>query len=160
MSENIPGDQIEMSEETTRKKRKAPSGPGQIVRRGKKSWLCRVFTGRDAAGRKSYLNKTIKTSRKDAEKWVRDQLRKQDLGLKLTTETKTTLSDHLDSWLKDIAKTRVSNTTFAGYDQQLRIVKSTIGNVKLKDLSPKFRNYMPRYHHLSPVTYMHRCAVR
>lgn len=53
------------------------------------------------------------------------------------SETKTTLSDHLDSWLKDIAKPRVSNTTFAGYDQQLRIVKSTIGNVKLKDLSPK-----------------------
>lgn len=153
MSENIPGDQIEMSEETTRKKRKAPSGPGQIVRRGKKSWLCRVFIGRDASGRKSYLNKTIKTSRKDAEKWVRDQLRKQDLGLKLTTETKTTLSDHLDSWLKDIAKPRVSNTTFAGYDQQLRIVKSTIGQVKLKDLSPK--DIQGLYSTLSPSVARH-----
>ena len=59
------------------------------------------------------------------------------MSVSLMSETKTTLSDHLDSWLKDIAKPRVSNTTFAGYDQQLRIVKSTIGNVKLKDLSPK-----------------------
>lgn len=153
MNENTRSDQIEASEETTSKKRKAPSGPGQIVRRGKKSWLCRVFTGRDAAGRKSYLNKTIKTSRKDAEKWVRDQLRKQDLGLKLTTETKTTLSDHLDSWLKDIAKPRVSNTTFAGYDQQLRIVKSTIGKVKLKDLSPK--DIQGLYATLSPSVARH-----
>jgi hypothetical protein len=125
------------AQKETHKKRKAPSGPGQIIRRGKKSWLCRVFTGRDAAGRKSYLNKTINTSRKDAEKWIRDQLRKQDLGLKLTTETKSTLSDHLDSWLKTIAKPRVSNTTLAGYDQQLRTVKNSIGKVKLKDLSAK-----------------------
>jgi len=153
MNENIPSDQIQVAVKTTRKKRKAPSGPGQIIRRGKKSWLCRVFTGRDAAGRKSYLNKTINTSRKDAEKWIRDQLRKQDLGLKLTTETKSTLSDHLDSWLKTIAKPRVSNTTLAGYDQQLRTVKNSIGKVKLKDLSAK--DIQGLYAKLSPSVARH-----
>ena len=156
MSENIPVDLVQVAEQTARKKRKAASGPGQIVRRGKKSWLCRVFTGRDAAGRKSYLNKTIKTSRKDAEKWVRDQLRKQDLGIKLTTQTKITLSDHLNSWLETIAKPRVSHTTFAGYEQQLRIVKDKLGRIKLTDLQAK--DIQGLYNALTPSVARHTHA--
>ena len=56
MSEEVSN---QTAQKKTRNKRKAPSGPGQIIRRGKKSWLCRVFTGRDASGRKSYLNKLL-----------------------------------------------------------------------------------------------------
>lgn len=138
MREETIDNQLEIAAETeTRKKRKAPSGPGQIIRRGKKTWLCRVFTGRDAVGRKSYLNKTIRTSRKEAEQWVRDQLRKQDLGIQLTSNVKTTLAEHLDSWLDTIAKPRVSHTTYTGYHQVLGAVKNSLGKVKLTDLHAK-----------------------
>jgi integrase len=139
-------------EQQKRKKRKAPSGPGQIIRRVN-TWLCRVFTGRDADGKKSYLNKTVHGTKKDAEKWVRDQLRKQDLGIKLTTQPKTTLGDHLDSWLKSTAKPRVSNTTFAGYEQQLKIVKNTVGKIRLTDLQPE--HIQDLYASLSPSVARH-----
>jgi integrase len=102
------------------------------------------------------LNKTIHGTKKDAEKWIRDQLRKQDLGIKLTTQPKITLGDHLDSWLKTIAKPRVSNTTFAGYEQQLKIVKNTVGKIRLTDLQPE--DIQGLYAGLSPSVARHAHA--
>ena len=43
---------------------------GQIIKRGEKTWLVRIFKGRDAEGKRHYLNKTVKGSKKDAEKYL------------------------------------------------------------------------------------------
>jgi hypothetical protein len=40
---------------------------GQVIKRGDDTWLVRIFTGRDAQGKRHYLNKTIKGKKKDAE---------------------------------------------------------------------------------------------
>jgi integrase len=43
---------------------------GQIIKRGDRTWLVRIFMGRDAKGKRNYLNQTIKGKRKDAETYL------------------------------------------------------------------------------------------
>jgi len=40
---------------------------GQIIKRGDKTWVVRIFTGRDGNGKRGYINKTIRGNKKDAE---------------------------------------------------------------------------------------------
>jgi len=49
---------------------------GQVIKRGDKNWLVRVFMGRDGNGKRRYLNKTIRGNKKDADKYLRDTLTK------------------------------------------------------------------------------------
>ena len=39
---------------------------GQLVSRGKRTWLVRVFLGRDSEGKRRYHNKTIHGTKKEA----------------------------------------------------------------------------------------------
>ena len=43
---------------------------GQIIKRGDKTWLVRIFTGRDGKGKRQYLNKTVRGTKKDAETYL------------------------------------------------------------------------------------------
>lgn len=54
--------------------------PGQIIKRGERTWLVRVYLGRDAAGRRIYENKTIHGTKRDAEAWLAEALRRRDLA--------------------------------------------------------------------------------
>ncbi len=40
---------------------------GQIVKRGERNYVVRVFLGRDASGKRKYLNEMVKGSKKDAQ---------------------------------------------------------------------------------------------
>ena len=40
---------------------------GQIIKRGDKIWLVRIFLGRDENGKRRYTNKTIHGTKKNAE---------------------------------------------------------------------------------------------
>jgi len=40
---------------------------GQLIKRGE-SWTVRVFNGRDTAGKRKFINKTVKGSKRDAQK--------------------------------------------------------------------------------------------
>ena len=50
---------------------------GQIIRRGERHFLVRVFAGRDANGKRHYHNQTVRGSKKDADAVLRDLLAKQ-----------------------------------------------------------------------------------
>lgn len=118
-----------------KKLRKAASRPktrsaGQIIRRGDRVFLVRVHLGRGADGRYRYQNQTIKGTQKDAQAWLNGALRNKDLGIP-TLQSKISVSDYLDEWLKTIAKPRVSENTFTGYESQLRHVKNGLGNGRL-----------------------------
>ncbi len=54
--------------------------PGQIIKRGKSTWLVRIFVARDEQGKRKYLNKTIHGTKKEAESWRTAALRERDLG--------------------------------------------------------------------------------
>lgn len=53
---------------------------GQIIKRGERKNLVRVFTCRDENGKRRYLNKTINGTKKAAEQRLNGALRDKDLG--------------------------------------------------------------------------------
>lgn len=64
----------------------------RIIKRNDESFTVRVFLGRDAAGKRRYLNKSVKGNKKEAQKVLTALLRNKDLGLivepnRLTVET-------------------------------------------------------------------------
>src|SRR5437879_1060069 len=97
--------------------RKRPSRPGQIIQRGK-NYLVRIHLGRDESGKRKYSNKTIKTGRKNAEKYLTKALRDKDLGIFVEPSVET-VSTFITRWLKTTAKSRVSERTLDGYESIL-----------------------------------------
>ena len=106
---------------------------GQIIKRGPKTWLVRIFLGRNSEGKRLYQNQTIHGTRKNAQNWLNDALVKQDLGIP-TFQTKVSLGDFLQSWLDTVAKPRVSERTYDSYVWQLAHVKTRLGKVRLSQL--------------------------
>lgn len=87
---------------------------GQIIKRGERNFTVRVFTGRDTGGRRQYLNRTVKGSKKDAQALLNKLLRDKDLGT-LTEPSRTSLNDYLDHWLETAVKPRVRTRTYEDY---------------------------------------------
>jgi integrase len=109
---------------------------GQIIPRGKNTWLVRVYIGRDAVGKRSYLNKTIHGTKKDAQQWLTTTLRDRDMGLSVQPR-QGTLNDYLDRWLESVAKPKVRRKTFAGYKDTLALyVRPALGARPLAKLGP------------------------
>src|SRR2546426_12109056 len=88
---------------------------GQIVGRGPRTWLARVYNGRDPETKKrKYLNQTIRGGLRDAQAHLNKMLGERDHGLNLAS-SKQTLNQYLDRWLnvcaeRDCAR-RASRTT-------------------------------------------------
>jgi integrase len=107
---------------------------GQIIKRGDKTWLVRIFLGRDELGSRRYLNKTIKGAKKDAQKYLNATLTAISTG-NFVQESAVSLNKFLDDWLESAAKPRVSERTFAEYTALLtRYVREPLGKTMLSDL--------------------------
>lgn len=109
---------------------------GQIIPRQskkKKTWLVRLYLGRNSEGRREYQNKTIHGPKKNAQQWLNDALRKKDLGIP-TIDAKVTVKKYLSEWLETIAKQRVSETTYTGYVAELARVQNRLGTLRLSQL--------------------------
>ncbi|HKR02869.1 MAG TPA: site-specific integrase [Pyrinomonadaceae bacterium] len=107
---------------------------GQIIKRGDKTWLVRIFTGRDAQGRRSYLNKTIKGNKKDAETYLSKTLAaiSTDTFIELST---LTFGEYLDKWLETAARPRLSERGFAAYSIALNLyVRPVLGNKRISEI--------------------------
>jgi hypothetical protein len=73
---------------------------GQIIARGDRRWLIRVYLGRDHETKKrNHHNRTIHGSRREAQAYLTRKLRERDLGRDLEG-AKITLNEYLDRWLK------------------------------------------------------------
>ena len=76
--------------------------PGQIISRGKNTWLVRVFLGRDAqTGKREYHNHTIHGTKHDAQEYLIGTLRERDLGVLSIGAEKRTIDVLLDELLRD-----------------------------------------------------------
>ncbi len=107
---------------------------GQIIPRGKDTWLVKIFQGRDTNGKRRYFSHTVHGKKKDADKYLRDKLRDKDLGICLEPATES-LDKFLDTWLASIVKPRVRQRTFDDYTALLkRYVRQPLGALKLADL--------------------------
>jgi integrase len=106
---------------------------GQIIKRGD-SWTVRIFLGRDTKGKRKYFNKTIKGTKKDAQKYLTAKLREKDLGVFIEPAS-IALNEYLDKWLEEIAKPRLRESTFTSYKAILEnYVKSKLGAKRLSDI--------------------------
>lgn len=107
---------------------------GQIISRGKGTWLVRIFTGRDALGKRRYVNKTIRGTKKEASAYLSSQLTAISTGT-FVEPVKLTVDDFLEKWLTMAAKPRLRERTFEDYSEKLeRYVKPVIGSQKLCDV--------------------------
>jgi integrase len=109
---------------------------GQIIKRGDKTWVVRIFTGRDANGKRRYLNKTIKGTKKDAETYLSKTTTAISTGT-FVEPSPLTLNDYLSKWLHTAARLRLAERTFDSYSELItRYVTEDFGTRKLSDLRP------------------------
>jgi integrase len=131
---------------------------GQINKRNENTWLVRIFLGRDAGGKRLYMNKTIHGTKKDAQKYLTAKLREKDLGV-LIEPALMSLNEYLDKWFEEIAKPRLRESTFNQYvwiaksyirkelglirlaDVQAYQVQKCYGELKKQGLSPRTIRY-------------------
>jgi integrase len=110
---------------------------GQIIARGERRWLVRVYLGRDRETRKrNYHNRTIYGSLRHAQAYLTRRLHERDLsrgveGLQITVD------EFLDHWLKTAVKPKVRDKTYSDYAAMLqRYIRPAIGGRMLASLSP------------------------
>ena len=109
---------------------------GQIIKRGERKFIVRIYMGRDDNGKRLYLNHSINGTRKDAQKYLNTALRDKDLGV-FVEPASITVNAYLDKWLSSVVRARVRQPTFDDYEYQLnRFVRPAFGSRKLSDVRP------------------------
>jgi len=108
---------------------------GQIIRRGDKTWVVRIYQGCDENGKRRYLNKTIHGTKKDAQKYLTGKLRDKDLGINIEPASES-LDKYLEKWLHGVVRSRVREATFDDYKYILdRYVSPALGAIRLCDIT-------------------------
>jgi integrase len=122
----------EEPDKTGKAEKKPKTRPaGQIIKRGEKKYLIRIFLGRDeVTGKRTWFNKTFHGTQTDAQKWLTMALRRRDMGEPIE-DTERSVSTWLDEWLKMKATTVRPRTLEIYTDNIVRHVKPALGNRKL-----------------------------
>ncbi len=109
---------------------------GQIISRGERTFLVRVYMGRDESGKRKYHNKTIHGNKKDAQAYLNQVLRDKDLNL-FAEPSKKTLNEYLDQWLESTVKSRVRDRTYRDYCSLLdRYIRPALGGRRISQIGP------------------------
>ena len=110
---------------------------GQIITRGERRWLVRVYLGRDRETRKrTYHNRTIYGSLRYAQAYLTRRLHERDLSRGIEG-LHVTVDEFLDHWLKTAVKPKVRGKTYSDYAAMLRrYIRPAIGARMLASLSP------------------------
>lgn len=107
---------------------------GQIINRGKDTWYIRISLGRDVNGKRKFFSKTIRGTKKDAQKFLTAKLREKDLGVFIEPSAMS-LDNFLNRWLEEIAQFKLRARTFETYEALLkRHVRNKLGAKKICDL--------------------------
>lgn len=115
------------------KERRKGAVTGQIEKRGPGVYRLRWYRGR-VNGKRIYGSKTVRGTRKAAEKELRDTLAKQDRGLVVPSRAPT-LSEHVAGWKTGEAAARLRPRTLRDYVDQLdRHVLPRLGAVRVDAL--------------------------
>jgi integrase len=110
---------------------------GQIIARGERRWLVRVYLGRDRETcTRTYHNRTIYGSLRYAQAFLTRKLHERDLS-RGVEGLQCTVDEFLDHWLKTAVKPKVRGKTYSDYAAMLRrYIRPTIGARMLSSLSP------------------------
>jgi integrase len=109
---------------------------GQIIRRGTRTWLVRVYSGRNVETKKrKYLNQTIHGGLRDAQGHLNKMLSERDRGRNLDS-SRQTLNQYLERWLELCAKPRLRAKSLKDYEGLLRrYVRPRLGSKSLASIS-------------------------
>ena len=107
---------------------------GQVIPRGKQTWLVRVFLGRDTVtGKRRFFNQTVHGRKRDAVELCTRLLRERDTG-RLAEPTRESVSEFLDRWIA--TKVRLRERTRADYKSLIdRHLRPRLGPVRLSRLT-------------------------
>ena len=110
---------------------------GQIIARGDRRWLIRIYLGRDReTNKRNYHNRTIHGPMREAQAYLAKKLRERDLGRDLEG-AKITLNEYLDRWLETAVKPRVREKTCQDYDGMMRrYIRPSLGERVLAAMRP------------------------
>ena len=110
---------------------------GQIIPRGERTWLVRVFMGRDSeSGKRKYVNKTIHGTLRDAQAYLSRSQRDRDLGV-FFEPSRMSLDGYLDKWLETAAKPKLRAKTHRDYEALLRrYVRPALGSRPASKIEP------------------------
>lgn len=136
---------------------------GQIVARGDRRWLVRIFLGRDPeTRRRRYLSRTLRGSLRVAQQFLNSWLAECEVTGDLEG-AEVTLNQYLDRWLELAARPKLRAKSFRDYQSLLRRhIRPALGERKLSDLAPMalqsvyFEMYQEK---LSPRTVSYTHAV-
>jgi integrase len=110
---------------------------GQIIARGDRRRLIRVYLGRDQeTKRRNYHNRTIHGPMREAQAYLTRKLRERDLGRDLEG-AKITLNEYLDRWIQTAVRPRVREKTCHDYEGMLRrYIRPNLGETVLAAMRP------------------------
>lgn len=108
---------------------------GHIQQRGKTSWRIKVFVGRDADGVRRYVERTVRGTRREAERELSHLLVEVDEG-RHAAAAPITFGELLDRWL-DVKRRLVEPKTIESYEWVARkYVRPALGERKVASLRP------------------------
>ena len=134
---------------------------GQLIRRGEKRWLVRVFLGRGQNGQRQYSAKTVEGTATEARQELTKMQHEVDTKT-LVRRSKQAFSEYLEEWYK--TKIDVSEATLNGYKYQMdHYAVPVFGSLKLHEITPQvlqsFYNDLKETLRLSPRTIRYTHAV-
>lgn len=109
---------------------------GQLIERGKDTFLVRIYLGQDETGKRRYYNKTIAGTKKEAQRHLTSVLGDLDRGI-FAEPSKETLNSYLDRWLSTAAAPRVRPRTLTDYQELMDChVRPVLGQRVLSSITP------------------------
>ncbi len=92
--------------------------------------------GRDSSGKRMRKSITVKGNKADAQRKLRELLTDLDKGIPVD-ESKISVGEFLDQWLRDYAETQTAQRTVEGYRGNInRYLKPKLGHIPLAKLTP------------------------
>ncbi len=109
---------------------------GQVIERGKDTFLVRIYLGQGEDGKRRYYNKTITGTKRDAQRHLTSVLGDLDEGT-FIEPSKESLNKYLDRWLETSAAPRLRARTARDYREVLaRYVREPLGQKPLASITP------------------------
>ena len=108
---------------------------GMIEQRTEGSWQITVELTPDASGKRRRIRKTVKGSKKDAQKVLRQILLERDEN-RSVSKSKVTVEQYLERWLEEYVDISLAESTKHKHRGQLnRYIYTTIGDLALQSLN-------------------------
>lgn len=103
---------------------------GNLQQRGPNSWRVRVFVGRDELGKKRYVERSVRGTKREAQRAMARLVAEVDDGRHVPA-AKRKFGELLDQWLEVKAST-VEESTIEGYRYYAaRYIKPALGHLTL-----------------------------